>query len=37
MTIDKRLSILETKMKYMEKAIYAILAVVLADFGFTII
>ena len=37
MNLNQRMTILETKIKYMEKAIYVILVVVLADLGIAII
>lgn len=37
MTISQRLTALETKMKYMERTMYFIAVVVLADLGITII
>lgn len=37
MNLNQRMTILETKIRYMEKAIYLILVIVLADLGITII
>ena len=37
MNLSQRMTILETKIRYMEKAVYLILVIVLADLGITII
>ena len=37
MTLSKRVTVLEVKLKLLEKAIYALVAINLADLGFTII